>query len=81
MSEMMERVQEAIRKEIGTRHHGLPKGGWDGLMKQAARAAIEAMREPDDDVRDAICKACADYCFRGCDCGTAWNAGIDEALK
>lgn len=46
MTEILDRVTEAIRKEIGTRHQGLPKGGWDGLMKKAAEAAIRAMFEP-----------------------------------
>lgn len=38
-------VKEAIRKEIGVRHHGLPKGGWDGLMEKAALAAIKAIED------------------------------------
>jgi hypothetical protein len=46
VTEMLDRITEAIRKEIGTRHQGLPKGGWDGLMRKAAAAAVEAMREP-----------------------------------
>jgi hypothetical protein len=53
MSEMIDKVSEAIREKIGTRHQGLPKGGWDGLMKMAAVAAIEAMREPTKEAIEA----------------------------
>jgi hypothetical protein len=45
MSEIEDKVAEAIREKLGTRHQGLPKGGWDGLMKMAAVAAIEVMRK------------------------------------
>lgn len=53
MSEMTERVAAAIRETIGTRHQSLPEGGWDGLMKLAAVAAIEAMRKPTNKMIDA----------------------------
>lgn len=41
--ELTERVKLAIREEIGKRHQGLPKGGWDGLMEKAAVAAIKVV--------------------------------------
>lgn len=52
MTEIIDKVAEAIREKIGTRHHGLPKGGWDGLMRMAAIAAIDAM-EPTKDMLEA----------------------------
>ena len=69
MSEMVERVARAIEGQMG------------GKSIDMARAAIEAMRDPTEEMRTALCKACSTDCFAGCDVGSVWNVGIDEALK
>lgn len=71
-----EKVKEAIRKEIGSRHNGLPKGGWDGLMEKAALAAIEAMREPDDIMIGNV----EEWRMRADGPSYVWQSMIDAAL-
>ena len=44
MSEKIEQVAEAIRKVIGTCPSAPPGIVWEGLMEQAAIAAIDVMR-------------------------------------
>lgn len=61
MSEMVERVINAIRGPIA---------GNAASYEDIARAAIEAMREPTEEMCEAA--ECA---------AIMWNAGIDAALK
>lgn len=77
MTEMIDRVAVAIRETMGTRHHGQPKGGWDGLMKIAAVAAIEAMREPTSSMSMGAFLALEPESRRD----DIWRAMIDAALS
>jgi hypothetical protein len=47
----------------------------------AARAAAEALKDPPEVVRDALCRACSTDCFAGCDCGGVWDVGLDAILN
>jgi hypothetical protein len=67
MSEIMDRVAKAIRD---TAFEG-------GGSREIARAVIEAMREPTEEMRDAAThvEGVAEYF------GEVWRAMIDEALR
>ena len=69
MNEMIERVEVAIM-------HALT----GGTMLDAARAAVEAMREPTDQMLDAGGEAFAHYTDKR-ESTRLWRAMIDEALK
>lgn len=69
MSEMVERVEEAIRRRMAR------DGGYE--LSDLARAAIEAMREPTTDMENAGAEA-DDY---GLDAVQSWSVMIDAALK
>jgi hypothetical protein len=80
MSEMIERVAQAIRLEWAA-HSTTPLPFYAGELEAVARAAIAAMREPTDDMKQiegvhwgypcAICGGLTE----------GWYAMIDEALK
>ncbi len=82
MSEMVERVARRLAIEDGADDWDLIGPVTRGIFERNARAAIEAMREPTDDMMHAV----------GCGgerkewlSGQAWRASyqamIDEALK
>ena len=45
-------VVDRVARALAT-HYGVPSGDWV-MLKGAARVAIEAMREPDDKMVDAL---------------------------
>lgn len=77
MSEMVERVARAMANKIT---------GWEAdwpTFQHAARAAIEAMREPTDWMTDAV-PASYSAAFRAIwpkICADIYRTMIDEALK
>ena len=74
MSEMVERVAKALSKADGH-----PAVLFDYYLEHA-RAAIEAMREPTDDmIRSGL--AFPKLGFPFIDMKNAWEAAINEALK
>lgn len=70
MSEMIERVAKAIAETVRN----------DGMVTyDSARAAIEAMRDPTDEMASAFAASCDEHGM------VMWKSGyramIDEALK
>jgi len=81
MSEMVERVARALRA-LPVRDYAQVGGELDELrLREAARAAIEAMREP----TEGMVKAGENtVCIHGdpqCGAAYAWAAMIDAALS
>lgn len=79
MSEMVERVAMAI-------HVTMDAPAWDrtsvltrDVMRVRARAAIAAMREPTEDMRDAL--SATGKMWRELNSETVWQTYIDAALK
>lgn len=71
MSTMVERVTDAIQDVVYISESG-------GLnFEEMARAAIESMREPTEEMKSAASRADADG-FRAVD---VWDSMIDAALK
>ena len=79
MSEMIERVAEAIQNR---RREMLAAKGGPILIEpiELARAAIEAMREPTEAMKERGFQYTADPCWPD-DVGRAWRHMIDEALR
>lgn len=82
MTDMVERVARALWDQHGA------TAPWDKLppltrsvYKRQALAAIRAMREPTDEMNDAMADICdGDRCRRGF-MAPVFNAGIEAALK
>lgn len=70
---MIEKVADAIGKKIGRGASGQE----DVRLEDVARAAIAAMREPTEAMKEASSR----YCQECADSLDAWHAGIDAALK
>lgn len=90
MSEMVERVANALIERFKMRIAAHADAPFEQTKVEIpareiwvdyAKAAIGAMRDPTEEMRTALCKACSTDCFAGCDVGGVWDAGIDEALK
>lgn len=73
MSEMVERVASAIFETI---HYDCDGAGF--LSREAARAAIEAMREPTDAMINPGCDAAVNS---GGNSILVWRAMIDAAIN
>jgi len=91
MSEMVERVAKAkwARRQQVARDHGItpPLDDWaietEALREEVraeVRCGLEAMREPTDDMAEAIWAETADPCWKE-NAIQAWQAGIDTALS
>lgn len=82
MTDKIDEVTAAIRGAIATRHQGLPKGGWDGLMRIAAISALEAMRSPTEDMIEAGESAMppTEGYTTSQDVPRVWQAMIDAAI-
>lgn len=86
MSEMIERVARAISQSF--HEEGYIEGvsdpsEWEEFLK-AARAAIEAMRDPTDAMQQAVWEACFDNKYDGTQAPAAYAmcvAVIDAALE
>lgn len=74
MSEMVERVARKIGDELSLHKQGLDWVDKDGPIQRAARAAIEAMREPTQEMVTVAEKQWSAYA------APVWRAMIDAAL-
>lgn len=82
MNEMVERVAKALSANLEEGFPRFTQQSWDQLSMPAkavaitrARVAIEAMRNPTDNMLDATGGECRKWA------PGAWQAMIDEALK
>lgn len=83
MSEMVERMAVAIRKELHAIDYGATGTGIINLGQLAdtlAPLVIKTMREPTEAMAEAIWAETGDPCWKE-NAVKAWQAGIDEALK
>lgn len=89
MSEMVERVARAILASHDYSKNDGKEGGfeslspeWQEVLLANARAAIEAMREPTDDMKNCSEEVHWDYSCGQCGgLKEGWQMMIDEALK
>lgn len=77
MSEMLSRVANAIRAEIGRQH--VPRDAFD--WGAISRSGIGAMREPTEEMLSAGAIFMPDYDPGNDDMLRCWQAAIDAALK
>ena len=78
MNELVERVEEAI---VELHYKSRLDDGVEPTCREIARAAIAAMREPTEAMRDAGYMSAIQYCDADAnDAGLIWQAMIDEAL-
>lgn len=85
MSEMVERVARAIFEDEYREPNSLRPDYTivDNYYRRTARAAIQAMREPTDEMESVGFNAAHQYCFEGDppDFKEGWRAMIAAALK
>ncbi len=73
---MIEQVARALAR------HGHREGeSWWPAYTDAARVAIEAMREPTEDMKRAGWRAIPEHDFGNVAAASVWDAMIDEALQ
>lgn len=82
MSEMVERVARAIGNVLVKDSHGeCLLIATDEQCTEIARAAIEAMREPTEGMKQSGAMVMPDYDPDVNDAAQCWEAMINEALK
>lgn len=85
MSEMVERVARALyHAHSRNKPYDILQPEFQRQYEKQARAAIEAMREPTEAMKNAMCEAGPDTNsgeFSWDDAATVWTSGIDAALS